>query len=57
MAKTLDGVIGPGCFVLGQDGFNEDECKKSGDEAAVTELDLRLDDWASAELKSIAAAF
>ena len=28
-----------------------------GDEATVTELDLRLDDWASAELKSVAAEF
>ena len=62
VAKTLDGVIGPGCFVPGQDGFNEDECKKSsearpGDEGTVTELDLRLDDCASAELKSVAADF
>ena len=28
-----------------------------GDEATVTELDLRLDEWASAELKSVAADF
>ena len=28
-----------------------------GDEATVTELDLRLDDWASDELKSVAADF
>ena len=28
---------------------------RPGDEATVTELDLRLDDWASAELKSVAA--
>ena len=27
------------------------------DEATVTELDLRLEDWASAELKSVAADF
>ena len=25
VTKTVDGAIGPGCFVLGQDGFNEDE--------------------------------
>ena len=30
--KTLDGVIGLGCFVPGQDGFNEDECKKSSEQ-------------------------
>ena len=60
VAKTLDGVTDLGCFVLGQDGFNEDECKKSSDQISrgtVTELDLRLDDWASAELKSVAADF
>ena len=27
---------------------------RPGDEATVTELDLRLDEWASAELKSVA---
>ena len=32
MVKTLDGVIGLGCFVLAQDDFNEDECKKSSDQ-------------------------
>ena len=32
MVKTLDGVTGLGCFVLGQDGFNEDVCKKSSDQ-------------------------
>ena len=32
MAKTLVGATGLGCFVLGQDGFNEDECKKSSDQ-------------------------
>ena len=32
VAKTLDGTIGPGCFVTGQDGFNEDECKKSSEQ-------------------------
>ena len=51
VAKTLDGVTGPGCFELGQDGFNVDEYKKSViravearlvDEATVKELDLRL---------------
>ena len=31
MVKTLVGVTGLGCFVLGQDCFNEDECKKSSD--------------------------
>ena len=30
--KTLDGVIGPGCFVPGQDGFNGDEYKKSSEQ-------------------------
>ena len=30
---------------------------RPGDEATVTELDLRLDEWASAELKSVAAHF
>ena len=30
---------------------------RPGDEATVTELDLRLDDWASDELKSVAADF
>ena len=30
---------------------------RPGDEATVTELDLRLDHWASAELKSVAADF
>ena len=30
---------------------------RPGDEATLTELDLRLEDWASAELKSIAADF
>ena len=30
---------------------------RPGDEATVTELDLRLDEWASAELKSVAADF
>ena len=28
---------------------------RPGDEATVTELDLKLEDWASAELKSVAA--
>ena len=48
-----------------EDGFNGDEYKKimravearPGDEATVTEVDLRLDDWASVELKSVAADF
>ena len=30
---------------------------RPGDDAAVTELDLRLDEWASAELKSVAGDF
>ena len=30
---------------------------RPGDEATVTELDLRLDHWASTELKSVAADF
>ena len=63
MVKTLDGATGLGCFVSGQDGFNGDKYKKSseqwrlGDEATVTEVDLRLDDWASVDLKSVAADF
>ena len=32
VAKTLDGAIGPGCFVPGQDSFNEDEYKKSSEQ-------------------------
>ena len=32
MVKTLDGVTGLGCFVPEQDGFKEDECKKSSDQ-------------------------
>ena len=32
MVKTLDGVVGLGCFVPGQGDFNEDECKKSSDQ-------------------------
>ena len=31
VAKTVDGAIGQGCFVPGQDCFNEDECKKSSE--------------------------
>ena len=54
MAKTLGGVIGLGCFLFEQDGSIEDEFKRSV-EAIVTELDLRVDDWASVELKSVAA--
>ena len=30
---------------------------RPGDEATVAELDLRLEEWASAELKSVAADF
>ena len=30
---------------------------RPGDEAAVAELDLRLEEWASAELKSVAGDF
>ena len=30
---------------------------RPGDEATVAEFDLRLDDWASAELKSVASDF
>ena len=65
MAKALVGAIGLGCFVPGQDDFNEDEYKKSsdevearpGDEATEAELDIRLEGWGSAELKSVAADF
>ena len=63
MVKTLVGVTGLECFVPGQDGFNE-ECKilsnqwrRPGDEVTVAELDLRLEEWASAELKNVAADF
>ena len=48
MAKILRGVTGPGCFVLGQDGFNEDECKKSLDQRS---HDL-CEDNASKDLRS-----
>ena len=65
VAKTLDGVIVPGYFVLGQDGFNDVEYKKSSEHwrhdlemrLEFLELDIRLDDWESAELKSVAADF
>ena len=65
VAKTLNGVTGPACFVPGQDRFQRGRVQevirvveaRPGDEATVTELDLRLDDWASAELKSVAADF
>ena len=30
--QPVDAVIGPRCFVPGQDVFNEDECKKSSDQ-------------------------
>ena len=65
-ARTLRGETGPGCSVPGLDGFNVDDYKKSGiravearlgDEASVTELDLELEEWASAKLKSVAADF
>ena len=32
MAKTLVGATGLGCFVLGQDDFKVDECKKLSDQ-------------------------
>ena len=66
MAKTLVGATGLGCFVPGQDDFNQrgrvQEIIRSvearpGDEATVAELDIRLEDWESAELKSVAADF
>ena len=60
MVRTLDGVTDLGCFVPGQDGFSEDESDqwtRPGDEATVAELDLRLEEWGSAELKSVAADF
>ena len=41
MVKTLVGVTGLGCFVPGQDGFNEDECKKSSDQCR-HDLAMRL---------------
>ena len=41
MVKTLVGVTGLGCFVLGQDGFNEDWCKKSSDQWR-HDLEMRL---------------
>ena len=65
VAKTLDGVIGPECFAPGQDGFNGDDCKKSSEQ---WRHDLEMKplwpnwifdsiEWASAELKSVAADF
>ena len=65
MVKTLDGVTGLESFVPGHDDFNEDECKKiirsvearPGDEATVAELDLRLEERGSAELKRVSADF
>ena len=41
MARTLVGATGLGCFVLGQDDFNEDECKKSSDQWR-HDLEMRL---------------
>ena len=42
MVRTLVGVTGLGCFVLGQDDFfNEDECKKSSDQWS-HDLEMRL---------------
>ena len=41
MVKTLDGVTGLGCFVPGQDDFNEEECKKSSDQWR-HDLEIRL---------------
>ena len=32
VAKTLEGAIGPGYFVPGQDGFNGDEYKNSSEQ-------------------------
>ena len=62
VAKTLDGVTGPWRVTSGQDASNVERVQeviraveaRPGDEATATELDLRLDDWASAELKSVA---
>ena len=61
MVKTLDGETGLGCFVPGQDDFNEDECKKSSDQwTHDLEMSLLWPSWifdSSAELKSVAADF
>ena len=65
MVKTQVGVIGLGCFVPGAGRFQRRRVQeiirsveaRPGDEATVTELDLRLEEWASAELKSVAADF
>ena len=65
MVKTLDGVTGLGCFVPGQDDFNEDECKKSSDQWR-HDLEMRplWTNWMFdsrigrvSELKSVAADF
>ena len=63
-ARTLRGENGPGCFVPGLHSSNTDEYKviraveaRSGEEAAVAELDMKLEDWASAGLTSVAADF
>ena len=53
-ARTLLGETGPRCFVPGLDGSNVDEWKKSSEQ---WKPDLKLEDWASAELKSVAADF
>ena len=58
-------MTGLGYFVPGQDDFNRGRVQeiirsveaRPGDEATVAELDIRLEDWASAELKSVAADF
>ena len=62
MAKTLVGATGLWCFVPELDDFNEDECKiirsveaRPGDGVTVAGLDIRLEDWEGAELKSVAA--
>ena len=65
MVKTLDGVTGLGRFVPGKGRFQRGRVQefirsveaRLLDEATVTELDLRLEEWASAELKSVAADF
>ena len=62
VARTLDGVTAPGCLGRTVQRGRVQEVIRAveaplGDEATATELDLRLNDWASAELKSVAADF
>ena len=63
--KASDGVTGPWVFRAWAGRFQHGRVQeviraveaRPGDEATGTELDLRHDDWASAQLKSVAADF